>query len=143
MQDAQAAAELGFSSIKIDGCGPSSNISAWAAAFNATGKKILLEDCLTKQFTWNKLRQFNWTEHSVHLAEVFETCPGHFFRLGDDIGPQFVSTAALFADFRKSLTNKLLAPDEHNVQPHLDLPEGAAVLEARRATVSARLLGLP
>ena len=50
VQDAQAAAELGFSSIKIDGCGPSSNISAWAAALNATGKKILLEDCLTKQY---------------------------------------------------------------------------------------------
>ena len=91
-QDAQATAELGFSATKIDGCGPSANISAWAAALNATGKKILLEDCLTKQYTWNKLRQFNWTEHSIRLKQVFETCPGHFFRLGDDIGPQFMST---------------------------------------------------
>lgn len=38
------------------------------------------------------MRQYNWTEHSVHLAQVFEDCPGHFFRLGDDIGPQFMST---------------------------------------------------
>ena len=47
------------------------------------------------RYTWNKLRQFNWTEHSVHLAEVFDTCPGHFFRLGDDIGPQFVSSSSV------------------------------------------------
>ena len=103
----------------------------------------LKDQLCNARYTWNKLRQYNWTEHSVHLAEVFDTCPGHFFRLGDDIGPQFVSAAALFAGFRKSLTKKLLAPDEHNVQPNLDVPEGAAVLEARRATVSARLLGLP
>jgi hypothetical protein len=37
-QDAQATAELGFSATKIDGCGPSANISAWAAALNATGE---------------------------------------------------------------------------------------------------------
>lgn len=50
VQDAQATAALGFTATKIDGCGPSANISAWAAALNATGTRILLEDCLTKQY---------------------------------------------------------------------------------------------
>ena len=85
-QDAQAAAELLFDSIKVDGCGPSQDITQWTAELNATGRPILLEDCLTKKYTRQGLPS------PVPLGEVFETCPGNFFRLASDIGPQFYST---------------------------------------------------
>ena len=85
-QDALATAELLFDSIKVDGCGPSQNISEWTAELNATGRPILLEDCLTKKYTRRGLPA------PVPLGEVFEECPGNFFRLGSDIGPQFYST---------------------------------------------------
>lgn len=42
-QDAEATAELLFDSIKVDGCGPSQNISEWTEELNATGRPILLE----------------------------------------------------------------------------------------------------
>lgn len=85
-QDAQAAAELLFDSIKVDGCGPSQNITVWTAELNATGRPILLEDCLTKRYTRRN------EPAPVPLAEVFDECPGNFFRLGPDIAPQFYST---------------------------------------------------
>ncbi len=85
-QDAQATADLLFDSIKIDGCGPSQNITLWAEALNATGRPILLEDCLTKRYTRQGLPA------PVPLEEVFAECPGNFFRLENDIGPQFYST---------------------------------------------------
>eukprot|EP01052_Picozoa_sp_SAG31_P004901 SAG31_NODE_208_length_20313_cov_6.143119_18_plen_292_part_00 len=85
-QDAQATADLLFDSIKVDGCGPSQNITAWTEALNATGRPILLEDCLTKRYTRQGLPA------PVPLEEVFAECPGNFFRLGNDIGPQFYST---------------------------------------------------
>ena len=51
---------------------------------------MLLEDCLTKRYTRQGLPP------PVPLAEVFEECPGNFFRLGSDIGPQFYSTMYAF-----------------------------------------------
>ena len=85
-QDAEAAAALLFDGLKVDGCGPSQNISAWTAELNRTGRPILLEDCLTKRYT----RQGKVPP--IPLAEIFEECPGNFFRLGSDIAPQFYST---------------------------------------------------
>ncbi len=85
-QDAQTAAELLFDGIKVDGCGPSQNITEWVVELNNTGRKILLEDCLTKRYT----RQGQVPP--IPLKEVFEECPGNFFRLASDIGPQFYST---------------------------------------------------
>ena len=88
-QDAEATADLLFDSIKVDGCGPSQNISEWASELNNTGRPILIEDCLTKRYTKKGLPS------PVPLAKIFETCPGNFFRLGQDIGPQFVSAEPL------------------------------------------------
>ena len=146
-QDAQATADLGFDSLKVDGCGPSQNITVWTAELNATGRPILLEDCLTKVLAelglefdprwpvsqpvppqtppsdvpcvvpvlvgracWTCLldADFNlcagmtilllqaYTARGlpspVPLKEVFEHCPGNFFRLGSDVAPQFLGT---------------------------------------------------
>jgi len=67
-QDAQMTADLEFDSIKVDGCGPSQNITAWTEQLNATGRPILLEDCLTKAYTRRGLPS------PLPLKEVFEEC---------------------------------------------------------------------
>jgi|EP01047_Picozoa_sp_COSAG01_P018717 hypothetical protein len=89
-QDAEATAELGFDSTKVDGCGPSQDITEWTKELNAaaarSGRPILLEDCLTKRYTRRG------EPSPVPLQEVFRECPGNFFRLGPDIAPQFFST---------------------------------------------------
>ena len=86
LQDATVTADLLFDGTKVDGCGPSQNITRWTELLNATGRPILLEDCLTKRYT----RQLK--PAPIPLAEVFEECPGHYFRLSSDIAPQFMST---------------------------------------------------
>mmetsp|Transcript_754 Transcript_754/g.2153 ORF Transcript_754/g.2153 Transcript_754/m.2153 type:complete len:308 (-) Transcript_754:2498-3421(-) len=85
-QDAEATAQFEFDSLKVDGCGPSQNITAWTAELNATGRPILLEDCLTKRYTKSG------EPAPVPLKQVFIECPGNFFRLGSDIAPQFLGT---------------------------------------------------
>jgi len=37
--------EYGFDSLKLDGCGQKQNLTLWADLFNATGKRVLLENC--------------------------------------------------------------------------------------------------
>ena len=44
-QDAAAVVQYGFSGIKIDGCGNEPNITAWAAALNAPGSELMLDNC--------------------------------------------------------------------------------------------------
>eukprot|EP00966_Prymnesium_polylepis_P182478 4227396-Prymnesium_polylepis.1 len=56
-QDAVMAAELGFSGIKVDGCGPQTNMSLWSALIRQEAAKrnvwsMLIEDCLDKSFWW-------------------------------------------------------------------------------------------
>ena len=93
-QDAQATAAFGFDGLKVDGCGPSQNITAWTAQLNATGRPVLLEDCLTKRYSKSvgSSRPIPENEWPLTLAQVFDRCPGNFFRLGGDIAPQFYST---------------------------------------------------
>ena len=130
-QDAEATADLLFDSIKVDGCGPSQNISEWAAELNATGRPILIEDCLTKRYTKKGLPS------PVPLAEIFETCPGNFFRLGQDIGPQFVSAEPL------PLRVVFLAREagahaaaRHDVQSDPDIHDHGAVPDPRAPSLT-------
>lgn len=45
--DAKMTAALEFDGVKVDSCGPATKIGIWSKALNATGRKILLEDCGT------------------------------------------------------------------------------------------------
>eukprot|EP01048_Picozoa_sp_COSAG05_P033216 COSAG05_NODE_13186_length_439_cov_0.505882_1_plen_66_part_01 len=45
--DSAMVAQLEFDGVKVDGCGPATKIRVWSDALNATGRKILLEDCGT------------------------------------------------------------------------------------------------
>ena len=81
VEDAQAVAALGFSGIKIDGCGNEYNITAWAAALNATGVPLLLENC-------NDDKPFR----PAVLPDGTVDCPYNFFRTSIDGAPNFRST---------------------------------------------------
>jgi hypothetical protein len=45
VKTAEALAAFNFSGVKLDGCGPSNNLTRWAEVLNATGKAVLIEDC--------------------------------------------------------------------------------------------------
>ena len=80
-QDAAATARLGFSGLKVDGCGNEPNITAWAVATNSTGAPIMLENC-------NDDHPFRPTVNPD--GTVF--CPYNFFRTSIDGAPNFRST---------------------------------------------------
>lgn len=80
-EDAAAVVEYGFSGIKIDACGNEPNISAWAAALNATGQGLVLENC-------NDDDPFRPTT----LPDGTVDCPYNFFRTSIDGAPNFRST---------------------------------------------------
>ena len=82
-QDAAATARLGFSGLKVDGCGNEPNITLWAVATNSTGVPLLLENC-------NDDAPFRPTT----LADGSVFCPFNFFRTSIDGAPNFRSTFA-------------------------------------------------
>jgi len=81
-QDAAATVSLGFSGLKVDGCGNEPNISAWASALFATGSQIILENC-------NDDDPFRPTTNSITHAI---NCPYNHFRTSIDGSPSFRST---------------------------------------------------
>lgn len=78
MQDAKDAVALGFDGVKFDTQpgGPNHNITEWAMALNATGKEMMIENCLDK--------------HPAYLLTDPEQCPFNFYRSGSDGGPSFL-----------------------------------------------------
>ena len=80
-QDAQATVDLGFSGLKIDGCGNEPNMTAWASALNATGVPILLENC-------NDGDPFRPTRRPDGSVD----CPYNLFRTSIDGAPDWRST---------------------------------------------------
>ena len=80
-QDAAALVQYGFSGLKVDGCGNEGNMTAWAAALNATGVPLLLENC-------NDGHPFRPTP----LPDGTVDCPYNLFRTSIDGAPNFRST---------------------------------------------------
>ncbi len=80
-EDAAAVVRYGFSGLKVDGCGNEPNMTAWAAALNATGAPILLENC-------NDGHPFRPTRQPDGSWD----CPYNLFRTSIDGAPNFRST---------------------------------------------------
>lgn len=78
--DVKATIDFGFESIKLDGCGIQKNITRYAALFNATGQRVLLENCHNGNPTY-PTRDFS--------GKV--DCPMNLFRSSTDIRPTFGS----------------------------------------------------
>ena len=79
--DVQATLDFGFESIKLDGCGIQKNVTHYAALFNATGKRVLIEDC----------HNGNPTYPTRDAATGAVDCPMNFFRSSADIRPTYGS----------------------------------------------------
>lgn len=78
--DVKATIDFGFESIKLDGCGIQKNVTHYAALFNATGKRVLIENC----------HNGNPTYPSRTAAGAVD-CPFNFFRSSTDIRPTYGS----------------------------------------------------
>ena len=79
--DVKATLDFGFESIKLDGCGIQKNVTHYAALFNATGKRVLIEDCHNGNPTY--------PTRDPATGEV--DCPMNFFRSSTDIRPTYGS----------------------------------------------------
>lgn len=92
--DADATNLYGFGSLKIDGCGAEKNVSEMAALFNASGKRVLLENCHNGVST-----------RDPQSGEI--DCPMHLFRTSADIRPTY-----------GSVISNLLTVDKYVTGPH-------------------------
>jgi hypothetical protein len=77
-EDSQDAVKYGFDGVKFDSevHGPMHNITQWAVALNATGKQLMIENCLDK--------------HPKYLLSDPVHCPFNFYRSGPDNAPDFL-----------------------------------------------------
>lgn len=75
--DAADAVMYGFDGVKFDSepGGPDHNITSWAEALNATGKQMMIENCLDK--------------HPTYMLSNPSNCPFNFYRSGPDNSPSF------------------------------------------------------
>ena len=78
--DVKATLDFGFESIKLDGCGVQKNVTHYAALFNATGKRVLIENCHNGNPTY-----------PARTAAGNVDCPFNFFRSSTDIRPTYGS----------------------------------------------------
>jgi alpha-galactosidase len=78
--DVKATMDFGFESIKLDGCGVQTNATHYARLLNATGTRILIENCGNGHPDYP----------SRDAAGVID-CPMNFFRTSMDIRPTFGS----------------------------------------------------
>jgi hypothetical protein len=71
-EDSDDAVKYGFDGVKFDSeaGGPMHNITRWALALNATGKQMMIENCLDK--------------HPSYLLSDPEFCPFNFYRAGPE-----------------------------------------------------------
>jgi hypothetical protein len=79
--DVAATLDFGFQSIKLDGCGIVENVTEFAALFNATGQRVLIENC------HNGHPSYPTRDAATGAVD----CPMNFFRASTDIRPTFGS----------------------------------------------------
>merc|ERR1712232_148000 len=64
------------------------NITKWAIAVNATGRAMVLEDCLDKHPDGGTLPKSN--HPSIDILDGPAQCPFNFYRTGGDNSPSFL-----------------------------------------------------
>lgn len=80
--DSADAFALGFDGVKFDteSGGPVHNITEWAVELNATGRPMMIENCMEK--------------HPTYLLTDPTQCPYNFYRAGPDNSPHFMSAVS-------------------------------------------------
>jgi hypothetical protein len=76
-----ATVDYGFDGLKLDSCSQFNNMTLWAMEINATGKKILLENCHQGGLVPGQVMP---GQNCTGTTEVSD-CPYHVFRSSDDI----------------------------------------------------------
>eukprot|EP00756_Hemistasia_phaeocysticola_P048504 Hpha_TRINITY_DN22926_c0_g1::TRINITY_DN22926_c0_g1_i1::g.154059::m.154059/K07407/E3.2.1.22B, galA, rafA; alpha-galactosidase len=76
-QDVAFMAQMGFDAVKIDQCGSAMNMTLWSALINATGRKMLIENCHNNPSWWNP------------GPDAARICDSNMWRSGGDIGGGF------------------------------------------------------
>jgi len=86
-QDSALVIDSHFDGVKIDGCGPAHNISAWYTALStASPRPLMIENCGNNHAT-------RWSPPQPSEVRAFEgNCPYHMYRISRDIAPNFYST---------------------------------------------------
>lgn len=90
-KDAEQAARFNFDGVKFDTQpgGPNWNISKWSAALNATGKPIVIQDCLDKHPDGTPLPKSSHPK--IDILNNPENCPFTYYRTGGDNFPSFLN----------------------------------------------------
>jgi len=89
-EDANLTVKLGYDSVKIDSCGNQRDMTEWLREFESLGKTLMVESCGNgppgSQPKHDAIPSTAW------LEMINNTCPFSFYRVSDDIAPQFLST---------------------------------------------------
>lgn len=88
-QSAQAVANLGFLSLKLDSCGQFNNMTLWALELNRTGVPIAIENCHQGGMVPG-IGQRVPGQYCSGTSTISD-CPYTSFRSSDDINPTFSS----------------------------------------------------
>jgi alpha-galactosidase len=93
VQSANAVAEFGFDGVKLDGCGEFRNLTWWSELLNATGRRVLIENCHGPPFpTWpNDTTAGKGGDGPCTGTTLPSDCPYHMYRTSDDITNNFGS----------------------------------------------------
>jgi alpha-galactosidase len=98
--DVQSTVDFGFDSIKLDGCGEFRDLDKYARLFNASGRRVSIENC-----HWGgTVPSFN-ADGSLH-------CPWNWFRTSGDIRNTWdsmlrnLATTTKFQDLEKPLAGR-------------------------------------
>ena len=80
--DAADAVAYGFDGVKFDSerGGPVHNVTEWAVRLNASGRPLMIENCMEK--------------HPTYLLTEPQRCPYNFYRAGPDNAPHFLSAVS-------------------------------------------------
>lgn len=94
--DVEAVVELGFRSLKVDGCGTEGNVSLFAELLNQSGVPVLLENCHQGQPT--------------READGTVRCDMNLFRTSKDIRPTYGSIVSNLLTVDKFNSGGLTGP---------------------------------
>lgn len=72
--DVAALANFGFDAVKLDGCGTQRDLDLWAKLINATGRRVMIENC-----------------HWGQTVPKGDWCPWNFFRTSGDVSASYGS----------------------------------------------------
>mmetsp|Transcript_47374 Transcript_47374/g.78505 ORF Transcript_47374/g.78505 Transcript_47374/m.78505 type:complete len:435 (+) Transcript_47374:27-1331(+) len=91
--DADALVQLGFDSVKLDGCGNQRDLNVWARLFKEAGKSIMIENC-----------------HWGGTVPNATWCPFNFYRTSGDVVASYASVLNNLASTYQWASKNLSTP---------------------------------